>query len=86
MDRILIILKKKMAPGLHLPIYWGYFPEYSNMFIGIYSRSQVSVYRTIGPLVMQGESMCNLSLLLKITLPLFRFKIVVIVCTCLVLI
>ena len=31
--------KKKMA-------------QYSNMFIGICSRSQVSVYRTIGPLVL----------------------------------
>ena len=24
---------------------------YSNMFIGIYNRSQVSIYKTIGPLV-----------------------------------
>ena len=51
MDTILIILKKKIATGLYLPFYWGYFPYYSNMFIGIYNRSQVSVYRTIGPLV-----------------------------------
>ena len=34
--------EKKMAQGLHLPLYWD---------IRIYSRSQVSVYRTIGPLV-----------------------------------
>ena len=53
MDRILIILKRKeengprasSAPAL------GLNTIYSNMFIGICSRSQVSVYRTIGPLV-----------------------------------
>ena len=39
--------KKKMAQGLHLPLYWDYFYN-----IRIYSRSQVSVYRTIGPLVL----------------------------------
>ena len=50
MDRILIIMKE-MAPGLHLPLYLGYVPLYLNMFIGIYNRSQVSVYRIIGPLV-----------------------------------
>ena len=50
MDRILIILKKEnglwassaLALGLDTIIF---------MFIGICSRSQVSVYRTIGPLV-----------------------------------
>ena len=51
MDRILKILKKEngprasSAPALELNIIT------SNMFIGICSRSQVSVYRTIGPLV-----------------------------------
>ena len=35
-----------------VPLYWGYIPSYSNMFIGIFSRSQVSIYRTIGPLVV----------------------------------
>ena len=35
------------ALGLHTWI----FPFYSNKFIGIYLRFQVSVYRTIGPLV-----------------------------------
>ena len=50
-----LIIMKKMAPGLYLPLYWGYFPSYSNMFIGIYNRSQVSVYRTIGPLVVLFE-------------------------------
>ena len=29
----------------------NYFPKYSNMFIGIYNRSQASGHRTIGPLV-----------------------------------
>ena len=38
--------EKKMAQGLHLPLYGTIFYN-----IGIYSRSQVSVYRTIGPLV-----------------------------------
>ena len=46
MDRLLIILEKKMAQGLHLPLQ----VKYHN--IQTYSRSQVSVYRTIGPLVL----------------------------------
>ena len=29
MDSILIILKKKMAQGLHLPLYWDYFLYHS---------------------------------------------------------
>ena len=41
----------KMGSGLHLPLYCGYFPLYVNMFIGLYSRSQVRFYRTIGPIV-----------------------------------
>ena len=45
-----IIMRKIMAPGLHLSQNWDYFLLYSNMFVGIYSRSQVSVYKTIGPL------------------------------------
>ena len=49
MDTILIILKKKKK--------WpkGFICPYTGTIfyiIGIYSRSQVSVYRTIGPLVM----------------------------------
>ena len=44
MDRILI-------KRLQLPLHWGLIPYYLNIFIGICSRSQVSVYRTIGPLV-----------------------------------
>ena len=46
MDSILIILKKKWPKGFICP-YTGTI--YYN--ICIYSRSQVSVYRTIGPLV-----------------------------------
>ena len=46
MDRILIILRSKMTSGLHLILYWDYI-SLSYMFIGIYSRSQVSVYRTV---------------------------------------
>ena len=47
MDSILIILKKKKMPK-------GFICPYSETIfyiIRIYSRSQVSVYRTIGPLV-----------------------------------
>ena len=47
MDRILKILKKENGPSASsAPAL-----ELTNMFIGICSRSQVSVYRTIGPLV-----------------------------------
>ena len=55
-DRILMILKKKLIRGVSLTLPWGYIhvnEHYSQTkFIGIYLRSQVSVYRTIGPLVM----------------------------------
>ena len=26
--------ENKIAPGLHLPFYWGYFPYFTNMLIG----------------------------------------------------
>ena len=54
MDSILIILKKKWPKGFICP-YTG------NIFcnIRIYSRSQVSVYRTIGPLVLFVASESN---------------------------
>ena len=42
---------KKMAQGLHLPHTGTIFYN-----IRIYSRSQVSVYRTIGPLVLVSAS------------------------------
>ena len=53
MDRICKILKIKLTAGVHLSLPWGYIHAYDNdsQFIGIYPRSQVSVYRTIGPLV-----------------------------------
>ena len=51
MDSILIILKKKSDPRASSAPLIGLFSIYPNMFTGIYSRSQVSVYRTIGPLV-----------------------------------
>ena len=47
MDRILIILKKENGPMASSAPALGY----SNMFIGICSRSRMSVYRAIGPLV-----------------------------------
>ena len=48
MDSILIILKKKKWPK-------GFICPYTGTIfyiIRIYSRSQVSIYRTIGPLVL----------------------------------
>ena len=49
-------LKKKLTPDVALTLPWGYIHVYyhssQNKFIGIYLRSQVSVYRTIGPLVL----------------------------------
>ena len=53
MDRILMILKKKLTPGVSLTLPWGYIHVYEHYrFIGIYLRSQVSVYRTTGPMVI----------------------------------
>ena len=48
-------MKRAKTPVVHLSLPWGYIHGYdhkSNKFIGIYPRSQVSVYRTIGPLVV----------------------------------
>ena len=54
MDSILIILKKKMAQGFICPYTGTIFYN-----IRIYSRCQVSVYRTIGPLVTLSVSFKN---------------------------
>ena len=48
-------LKKKLTLGVILTLPW---PLSSNKFIGVYLRSQVSVYRTIGPLVIIVASVC----------------------------
>ena len=53
MDSILIILRKKWPKGFICP-YTGTISIYN---ICIYSRSQVSVYRTIGPLVSKSKSL-----------------------------
>ena len=50
MDRILIMLKTNGPRASSAPLL-GLFSIIFNMFIDIYSRSQVRVYRTIGPLV-----------------------------------
>ena len=50
MDSILIILKNKWPKGFICPYTGTIFYN-----IRIYSRSQVSVYRTIGPLVSSPE-------------------------------
>ena len=51
MDRIFMILKIKWTTGVHLSLSWGYIHVYDHKFISRYLISQVSVYRTIGPLV-----------------------------------
>ena len=54
MDRILIILKKENGPRAS-----------SAPALGICSRSQVSVYRTIGPLVLSFASKHRLWVLVR---------------------
>ena len=44
-------LKKKVTPEIALTLPWGYIHVYYHS-IGIYLRSQLSIYRTIGPLVL----------------------------------
>ena len=56
MDSILIILKKKWPKGFICPYTGTIFCN-----IRIYSRSQVSVYRTIGPLVFVCFFFCLFS-------------------------
>ena len=51
MDRILIIVKKNGTRASSVPLLGLFSITCSNMFIGIYDRSQVSVYMTFGPLV-----------------------------------
>ena len=55
MDRILMALKKKLIQGVSLTLPWGYIHVYEHYIkcIGIYLRSHVSVYKTIGPLVIK---------------------------------
>ena len=53
MDSILIILGKKWPKGFICPYSGTIFYN-----IRIYSRSQVSVYRTIGPLVDSTHDLC----------------------------
>ena len=52
MNKIFMILKTKLTSGIILIRRWGNAHVYEHYkFIGINLRSQVSVYRTIGPLV-----------------------------------
>ena len=56
MDRIFMILKNEIDPGVMLTLTYGYmyihaYDHYIVKNIGIYLRSEVGVYRTIGPLV-----------------------------------
>ena len=64
MDRILIILKNENCPRVSSTPALELTTTILNMFIGIYSRSQASVYRTIGPPVygFNYELVCLLTL------------------------
>ena len=61
MDSILIILKK-CPKGFISPKLLGPFSIIFKHVFGIYSRSQVSVYMTIDPLVMTLHNHLNLRL------------------------
>ena len=49
-NRIFMNYKKKLNPGVVLTLSWGYIHVY-DLYSQINLGSQVSVYRTIGPLV-----------------------------------
>ena len=57
MDRILIIMKKNNGhQGIICPFTGAFFHNMQTcLLVYTYNRSQVSVYRTIGPLVRQGQ-------------------------------
>ena len=44
----------KLTPGVHLSLPWGYIHVYDH-HSQTYPRSQVSIYRTIGPLVLISD-------------------------------
>ena len=52
--------KRKWPKGVICPCNGVKIPYFSNMFIGICSRSQMSVYRTIGPLVLENAIISGL--------------------------
>ena len=54
MDRILIIMKKNNGhQGIICPFTGAFFHKMQTcLLVYMYNRSQVSVYRTIGPLVL----------------------------------
>ena len=57
MDRILIIMRKKMDPRESSAPLLGLFSIIcKHVYLYIYNRSQVSVYRTIGPLVCSCDT------------------------------
>ena len=58
---------RKLANGQDIDYSEKQWPQglYSNMFIGIYSRSRVSVYRTIGSLVISFAPKQRLWVLVK---------------------
>ena len=43
MDRILIILKETMATGLHLPLYWDYFPSQALEVMAINHKVYIAI-------------------------------------------
>ena len=59
MDRILIIMKKNNGhQGIICPFTGAFFHNMQTcLLVYTYNRSQVSVYRTIGPLVLIGTEL-----------------------------
>ena len=76
MDRIFINLKMKLTQGVILTLFWGYIHVsdaycQTSVLVYIYShvhvhlRFQVSVNRTIGPLVCSFDLVLNIHSLLN---------------------
>ena len=68
MDRILIIMKKNNGhQGIICPFTWAFFHNMQTcLLVYTYNRSQVSVYRTIGPLVLIFAPKHRLRVLVRI--------------------
>ena len=70
MGRIFLIMKIQLTPGVHLSLPCGNIHIYdqnnqTSLLIYIYPRSQVSVYRPIGPLVRILLTMLTIKWLLS---------------------
>ena len=71
MDRILIIMKKNNGhQGIICPFTGAFFHNMQTcLLVYTYNRSQVSVYRTIGPLVLIFAPKHRLWVLVRTALP-----------------